>query len=142
MDTSLFKKHLLSTQKILSESVEIIDDTQRPKGYTTLGDAYIAFRSFNFRDRSLFLPDKNDKANFSASELKNVFRWYHQDNPSMQSRGSGLIKIDLSKGTAQFVNNDKFEDAGGTSLPNSVWGPPIRIVRFRYNSKEALAHAK
>jgi len=139
MDTSLFKKHLLSTQKKLSESVEIIDDTQRP----SIGDAYIVFRSYSgFRDRSLFLPDKNDKAVFSASELKNVFRWYHQDNPSMQSRGSGLIKIDLSKGTAQFVNNDKFEDAGGTSLPNSVWGRPLKIVRFRYKNKEALAHAK
>jgi hypothetical protein len=143
MDINLFRNHLAKNQKSeLSESVEIIDDTQRPKGYTTLGDAYIAFRSSNFRDRSLFLPDKNDKANFSASELKNVFRWYHQDNPKMQFRDGGLIKIDLKKGTIQFTNDDRFVKAGGTSLPNSVWGPPIRIVRFRYNSKEALEHAR
>ena len=139
MDLNIFRNHLANTQKI-TESVEVVDDSERPLGSGSVKhDAYIVFRNSSFRDRSLWLPNDTDRSIFSSAELKNVFRWYHQDNPK---REGGLVKVDLKRGTAKFINKDKFEKMGGDKLPDSVWGGEVRIIRFRHRVKDALKHAQ
>ena len=140
MDINIFRKHLANFQKnTISESVEVVDDSQRPVGNAEKNDAYIVFQNSVIKDRSLWLPDRNDQSVFSRSELKNVFRWHHGDNTKNEG---GLVKIDLKRGIAQFINKDKFEKMGGSKLPNSVWDRPLKIVRFRHRVKKALDHAK
>ena len=135
MDINLFRNHLAK----LSEATQIIDKTDK-RGINGAA-AYLDVLNAGFASRSLWLPDKSDVAFFGASELKKVYRFYVNDNPTGHGNysGSGLVRVDLAAGTVQTLDQEKYVKSGQKLIP-SVWGRPYKIKSFTVFDKAVLSH--
>lgn len=139
MDISLLRQHLQNVQKkslaesaldlppnlfkFLSTINPKIDFKYLPNQMGHRGaDGFVAFRSSSITLRSLFVPTESDVAVYGKAALRGVYRWYHNDTPPGRDSyekqaadlhnplgGSGLVKLDLQKGTIHFLDAEKME---------------------------------
>ena len=107
--------------------MEIVNRTDRT-GYS---DAHIRFKNSNVLDRCLWLPDETDLIIFGQRQLQGVYRWHHNDK---QAEMGSLVKIDPEQGTAQFVDEDRFDGY------NLLWKRPLKLAMFSYSKQQAVNH--
>jgi hypothetical protein len=119
-------------KEFISEKVELVFKSGR--GYNN-SVAHIAFSNKGISDRSIFLPSINDKSVWSSSDLKDVFRWYGNDDP--KDKRTGLIKIDVSKGTVKFIDDKKYIK-NNEDLSKDVWGREYKLNKIVVFDKSAL----
>jgi hypothetical protein len=98
---------------------------------------WISFKNSGVRDRSLFPCDKDDIAYYGQANLKNVFRWYHNDNPPGHhdtTGHGGLVYIDVTDNTARLSDAEKSE-----KVENQViWGRDLAIKTVTIFDKSFL----
>lgn len=133
MNINQFRRHLYS----LTEATTIRDKTDKQGINGAHG--YLSVKNSEFKDRAIWLPDKTDKAFWSASELKKVYRFYVNDDPRNSTGGTGLIKVDLEANTVQILDQDKYLAANERLTP-SVWGRKYKIDYVTIFDKAVLAH--
>jgi hypothetical protein len=107
--------------------MELLNRTDRA-GYS---DAHIRFKNSNVIDRCLWLPDETDLIIFGQRQLQGVYRWHHNDD---QAEMGSLVKIDVERGTAQFVDDERFDGF------NLFWKRPFKLATFSYSKQEAVNH--
>ena len=96
---------------------------------------YIAFSNKNIADRSVYMPDNNDKSVWSTSDLKKIFRWYGNDD--LNSKKTGLVKVDIDKGTARFLDDKKFVK-NNQDLSKDVWDREYKLKFINVFSRDLL----
>jgi hypothetical protein len=96
-----------------------------------ISDAYIRFNNRNVVDRCIYLPDETDVVIFGNKQLQGVYRWHHNDD---QTETGSLVKIDPEQGTAQFIDEDRFDGY------NLLWKRPFKLTMFSYSNQQAINH--
>ena len=126
-----FKTYFIEKDTLL-ESVDLRFNLGRGDGRNV---GYIAFSNKNIADRSVYMPDNNDKSVWSTSDLKKIFRWYGNDD--LNSKKTGLVKVDIDKGTARFLDDKKFV-RNNQDLSKDVWDREYKLKFINVFSRDLL----
>jgi len=126
-----FKTYFIEKDTLL-ESVDLRFNLGRGDGRNV---GYIAFSNKNIADRSVYMPDNNDKSVWSTSDLKKIFRWYGNDD--LNSKKTGLVKVDIDKGTARFLDQKKFV-RNNQDLSKDVWDREYKLKFINVFSRDLL----
>jgi len=126
-----FKTYFTEKDTLL-ESVDLRFNLGRGDGRNV---GYIAFSNKNIADRSIYMPDNNDKSVWSTSDLKKIFRWYGNDD--LNSKKTGLVKVDIDKGTARFLDDKKFV-RNNQDLSKDVWDREYKLKFINVFSRDLL----
>ena len=126
-----FKTYFTEKDTLL-ESVDLRFNLGRGDGRNV---GYIAFSNKNIVDRSIYMPDNNDKSVWSTSDLKKIFRWYGNDD--LNSKKTGLVKVDIDKGTARFLDDKKFV-RNNQDLSKDVWDREYKLKYINVFSRDLL----
>lgn len=135
MDINLFRQHLIKNQKNISESTDVRMKLGQASKRGQVG--WVSIKNKQTMDRALFLPDRNDKAFWSKAQLNKVYRWYRNDDPNNNT--TGLIKVDLKRGTFQYIDQSKYEK-NDEDLSKDVWSRPLKIDYVTVFDNELLKH--
>lgn len=121
----------------IKESAIVTDKTDK-RGIND-ADGWVKIKNPEFKNRALWLPDANDKSFWSSSELKKVYRFYVNDNPTKHPNysGTGLVRLDIQAGTIQILDQDKYEKSGEKLSP-SVWGRTYKVDEVVIFNKDFL----
>ena len=110
MDLNLFRKSLASKQRLLKEGAQVVDKTNTT-GYNGCA-AFITLKYNKAESRSIWMPTSSDFSHYGRAQLKQVYRWYFNENPNNGiNGGSSLVEVDIHNATVRFLDlkydNDK-----------------------------------
>lgn len=121
-----------SFKEFVKEDAGVVINKIGSRGYNG-SIAWVSLKNSGVKDRSVFACDKEDIGFWGAADLKQVYRFWHNDDPNHGlPGGTGLMKIDATAGVLQFIDQKKYEDSG----QKLFWGPKLKIKELTVFSND------